>query len=231
MCVEPDRIRDRYRRRPEKDRRYVMLEPATLLAVQERQRAMVRVMRKAGMTDPSTITVLEIGCGAGGNLVEFIRMGFEPANLIGMELVEERAAQARRRLPEATIVISGDAVTEAIEPASRSIVLLSTVFSSVLDDDFQQRLAEVAWNAVAPGGAVVCYDFVVNNPRNRDVRAVPIKRLRTLFPEALMVKRRVTLAPPVARWVTRIHPGLYHVFNAIPWARTHYLTWLAKPPG
>ena len=38
--------------------------------------------------------------------------------------------------------------------------------------------------------------------------------------------RRLTLAPPLARAVTRVHPGLYTVFNALPWLRTHVLGWL-----
>jgi hypothetical protein len=39
----------------------------------------------------------------------------------------------------------------------------------------------------------------------------------------------VTLAPPLARAVTRIHPGLYRWFNALPPLRTHVLAWIAKP--
>lgn len=227
--MEPDQILDRYRRRPDNDRRYVMLEPATLLTVQERQRAFVAMMRRSGMTDPSSITVLEIGCGAGGNLVELIRMGLQPGNLAGVELVAERAERARRRLPAQTVITTGDGAAAAIEPSSRSIVLLSTVLSSVLDDEFQQRVAQVAWDAVAPGGAVVCYDFVYDNPRNHDVRAVPLRRLRTLFPRASITSRRVTLAPPLARRVTRIAWALYPALNAVPLLRTHRLTWLAKP--
>lgn len=226
---ESDQIRDRYRRRPVNDPRYSLFEPAALLMAQERQRALIRMMRKAHLTQPSAITVLEIGCGAGGNLVEFIRMGVPAANLTGLELVEDRADLARLRVPAATTVITGDAAEVEIEPASRRLVLLSTVLSSILDDGFQQKIADAAWNAAAPGGAVVCYDFVYNNPRNPDVRAVPIGRLRALFPSALVVSRRITLAPPLARRATRIHPALYPVMNAAPLLRTHRLTWLAKP--
>jgi hypothetical protein len=40
--------------------------------------------------------------------------------------------------------------------------------------------------------------------------------------------RRVTLAPPLARTVTRVHPALYGWFNALPILRTHVLCWLGK---
>jgi hypothetical protein len=41
--------------------------------------------------------------------------------------------------------------------------------------------------------------------------------------------RRVTLAPPLARAVCRVHPALYAPFNLVPWLRTHVLAWIAKP--
>ena len=73
------------------------------------------------------------------------------------------------------------------------------------------------------------YDFTVDNPRNRDVRGVSLKRLHQLFPQARISHQRVTLAPPIARAVCPLHPGLYPVFNALPLLRTHVLAWLEKP--
>ena len=81
---------------------------------------------------------------------------------------------------------------------------------------------------VKPGGAVLCYDFTVDNPRNRDVRGVPVARLRELFPQGRVSASRVTLAPPLARVVCRAHPSLYTVFNWLP-LRTHVLAWIDKP--
>jgi hypothetical protein len=75
---------------------------------------------------------------------------------------------------------------------------------------------------------VLWYDFTVDNPRNPDVRGVPLKRVRELFPHARMQARRITLAPPVARAVVRVHPALYTLFNTLPALRTHVLCWLAK---
>ena len=108
-------------------------------------------------------------------------------------------------------------------------MLQSTVFSSLLDDAFQQRLADAMWSWLKPGGAVIWYDFTVNNPRNADVRGVPVARVRALFPQAHITHHRVTLAPPLARAVCRVHPALYGVFNSLPLLRTHVLAWLAKP--
>jgi hypothetical protein len=122
----------------------------------------------------------------------------------------------------------GDALVLSPPPASVDILLQSTVFSSLLDDAFQQRLAAAMWAAVKPGGGVLWYDFTVNNPRNQDVRGVPLSRVRQLFPQARISAQKLTLAPPVARAVVRVHPALYTLCNAVPLLRTHVLCWLAK---
>jgi hypothetical protein len=115
-----------------------------------------------------------------------------------------------------------------VAPASQDLVLQSTVFSSLLDDAFQQRLAHTMWQWLKPGGAVLWYDFTVNNPRNPDVRGVPLRRVQALFPQGRITHRRVTLAPPLARAVCALHPALYGVFNVLPLLRTHVLAWVHK---
>jgi len=81
---------------------------------------------------------------------------------------------------------------------------------------------------VKPGGAVLWYDFTVDNPRNPDVRGVPLARVRALFPQGRIDRLRVTLAPPIARLVCRGGSGWYPVFNAMPLLRTHLLAWIEK---
>ena len=224
---EADAVAERYARRQDAGR-YSLLRPEVMHAVQERQRAMVWRFAQAGLADLSRLHLLEVGCGAGGNLLELLRLGFAPEHLSGAELLPDRLAQARAVLPAAVTLHAGDASQLPIPAASQHIVLQSTVFSSLLDDAFQQQLAAAMWRWVAPGGGVLWYDFTVNNPRNRDVRGVPLARLRQLFPQAAITHRRVTLAPPLARPLCRLHPALYPVANALPLLRTHVLAWLGK---
>ena len=209
--------------------RYSLLNPDVWHTVQERQRALLRGLVEQGRTDLPALRVTEVGCGAGGNLLELLRLGFAPQHLQGLELLPERHAQARRVLPEAVALHLGDATHAPVAPASQDLVLQSTVFSSLLDDAFQQQLASALWGWLKPGGAVLWYDFTVDNPRNPDVRGVPLRRVRQLFPQGRLSHRRVTLAPPLARLVCRLHPGLYPVFNALPLLRTHVLAWVVKP--
>jgi len=225
---ETDAVAERYARRVATDR-YSALRPDVWQTLHERQRALLALFTRIGWADLSSKRLLEVGCGGGSNLLELLRLGFAPQHLSGVELLPERYAQARHMLPAALALHAGDALQLDLPADSQDAVFASTVFSSLLDDAFQQRLAAAMWRWVQPGGGVLWYDFTVDNPRNADVRGVPLARVRALFPEGRVQARRITLAPPIARAVTRVHPALYTLLNALPPLRTHVLAWIAKP--
>jgi SAM-dependent methyltransferase len=217
--TEAEAVRARYARRS------TAPDPALPCFLAERERAMRRWMIETAI-NPST-RVLEVGCGTGGNLMDLIRFGFSPANLTGIELQPGRLEEARRRLPPSVALIDGDALDVAFE-GTFDIVMLFTVFTSLLDDGYRERLAQHVWHLVKPGGGVLWYDFCFDNPWNPDVRDVPVKAIRALFPEGVLHCRRITLAPPLARAAVRLHPSLYRLLNAIPLLRTHVLCWISK---
>lgn len=207
---------------------YSPLLPGVYMTMQEKERAIIRWINACGIGPVERKRVLEVGCGTGSNLLDFLRLGFNPENLVGNEFLEERIAAARRRLPSGVRLIPGDACQ--IEPSEGlfDVVLQSIVFTSILDISFQQKLADSMWALTKPRGGVLWYDFIYNNPKNPDVRGVPVRRIRELFPQGRMRYWRLTLAPPISRLVTRVHPWLYHCFNVFPFLRTHVLAWIEK---
>lgn len=224
-------VAERYARR-KSGSLYSILRPEVVLSTQEWQKEVLFLFGSVcGYTDVDLrqLKLVDVGCGYGGHLLDFLRYGFAPQNLYGIELLPERVAGARTRLPEALMVHEGDASSAAVTPLSQDVVFQSVVFSSLLDDGFQQELADRMWSWVRPGGGILWYYFVYNNPSNRDVRAVPLDRVKELFPQGRMTARRVTLAPPISRRVCRLHPAAYHLFNVLPFLRTHVLCWIQKP--
>ena len=234
---EPQAVARRYARRAANaagagSDRYSPLQPDVWQTLQERQRALLGLFAQQGVKELGALRLTEVGCGSGGNLLELLRLGFAPERLQGIELLPERCAQARHALPSAITIWQGDAADRAqapVQAGSQDLVLQSTVFSSLLDDAFQQHLAHAMWRWLRPGGAVLWYDFTFDNPRNPDVRGVTLARVRALFPASRISHRRVTLAPPLARAVCRLHPSLYSAFNLLPLLRTHRLAWIEKP--
>ncbi|WP_406624801.1 class I SAM-dependent methyltransferase [Acidovorax sp. SDU_ACID1] len=181
---ESRRVQERYARRDAAAdaRRYALTDPYALAAWQERQRAIVRLL--AGR-DLAALSVLEVGCGSGGNLQDLLRLGVDPARVQGIELLETRAFHARAVLPAACRIQSTDALHADLPDASQDLVLLFTVFSSILSPGAQQALAARVWRWLRPGGAVLWHDFTVNNPRNPDVRGVPWRACASCFPRAV----------------------------------------------
>ena len=227
---EPQAVQARYARRDAaSDAALYSLyaNAAALQAQQERLRAMAHVWRTHGWAHLAGRRVLEVGCGGGGNLQDLVRLGATPNHLTGIELLADRAALARDSLPGAVCIEEKDASLAGVPEASQDAVLAFTLFSSLLDPDFRAQMAQTLWRWVVPGGGVLVYDFVVNNPRNPDVRGVPLRELRALFPGAQLRSWRLTLAPPLARrlpvWL--IAPAS-HLFYPL---RTHRLTWVVKP--
>lgn len=226
---EPDAVKARYARRDaaaDAARYGLYANAAALQAQQERLRALVGLWRGHGWQSVADKNMLEVGCGSGGNLQDLVRLGATPQCLTGIELLPDRAAAARASAASGVRILQGDATTAPVPPASQDAVLAFTLFSSLLDENFRHQLAQTMWQWVAPGGGVLVYDFVVNNPRNPDVQGCSLGELRTLFPSAHLHSRRLTLAPPIARRLPA--PMIGPASSVLYFFRTHRLTWAVK---
>ncbi len=137
--VEADAVRERYERRKTTidSSRYSSLNGEVWQGMHERQRVMLKLFAQLGMANFESTKLVDVGCGVGGNLLEFLRLGFQPENLMGIELLEDRVAKANKVLP-AGIVHAGDA-TLADPLGSQDIVFQSVVFSSLWTTRFNRN--------------------------------------------------------------------------------------------
>src|SRR5580658_2704431 len=62
-----------------------------------------RLLHKSGAFPIADASIADVGCGNGQWLLEFLQWGAVPANLHGIDLIAERIAYARERLPGADL--------------------------------------------------------------------------------------------------------------------------------
>lgn len=208
--------------------RYSPLNASTYLSEQEKERALIKLFKKEKLEPLKNKRLLEIGCGSGTNLLQFIRFGFQPANLFANDLIVERINEAKRRLPSQVSFYVGDILNQSFEEESFDIVFQSMVFSSILDAEFKAQVAKKMWNWIKPNGGILWYDFIYDNPKNIDVKGIGLKEIKKLFSNQHFNFHRLTLAPPISRAVTKIHPNFYTLFNSTYFLRTHLLCFIAK---
>lgn len=175
--TETQRIRDAYARRDSRAVRSTPIQHAYALLNEERRAKTLELIRQlvADEDDPHP-TLLDVGCGSGLDLADLLARGWPATSLAGVDLVEQRIEAARVRCPGVTLMIV-DGARLPFEDASFRIATAVTVFSSILSADARQALFAEMTRVVIPGGHVLVYDFVVRKPGNRDVLAMPLRRL------------------------------------------------------
>lgn len=177
---------------------------------------------KKYFTEFTELTLLEIGAGTGSNAYIFEKLGFSLSNIHFNELLPERIEAIKCIFPD-NILYEGDALNVSINKQF-DVVFQSTVFSSVLNQVDRISLASKMWSLLKPGGVVLWYDFIYNNPKNKDVRKINENELKELFNDCTKFEvKKITLAPPIGRLVGRF----YKLFN-LPMLRSHILVVIKK---
>ena len=221
---ELERIRQVYQGRIEAGviERYALTRPGERYLLERREAEIRALLGRRRSLDLSTARILEVGCGRGDRLADWIKWGAVEARLSGIDLMEPFLSEARDRLPQATFAAaSGDRLPFA--DASFEVVSQLTVFTSILDGGLKQRIAAEMRRVLKPGGFILWFDFRYPSHRNRDVRPVGRGEIAALFPGARIDIKSVTLLPPLARRLAPVSPGLCRVLETLPFLRSHYL--------
>lgn len=229
VAKERARIEEAYQRREievDKDL-YAPWQPATNLMVAERRRVAAMLLHKMGKFPERGDRCLEIGYGRVGWLADLLSWGLKETDLHGIELDRDRAGFAQQAFPNADLR-TGDATSLPWRNECFDFVVMSTVFSSILNNDICAIVADEVKRVLSPGGVVIWYDLAINNPNNCDVRGIGARELKQLFPNFDSLIRSVTLAPPIARMVAPKSVVLTTILNSIPFLRTHLLGILVK---
>jgi len=185
------------------------------------------MLARAGCFPGRDSVCLEVGYGKIGWLGQLIAWGAPASKLCGLELDGARAKIAQAALPSADLR-EGDATRIPWPDGTFQLVVCSTVMTSILDGQVRRRVAREIERVLAPGGALLWYDFAFDNPRNRQVSGIRRRELHTLFSALEGEIRSVTLAPPIARAVAPLSHFAAAALALLPFLRTHLLAVLVK---
>jgi ubiquinone/menaquinone biosynthesis C-methylase UbiE len=229
VAAERERIRLEYLRRAREVSPdiYAPWQPSSRFMLEGRNRVAATMLHRLSVFPKAGDQCLEVGFGTLGWLSELISWGVRESDLHGVELDPGRAAKAREIFPVADLR-TGDAVELPWNDETFQLVVVSTLFTSVLDSNVRRLIADQIVRVTAPGGALLWYDFAYNNPRNPNVRGIGRGEIKRLFPNLNGRVRTITLAPPLARLITPHSWTLATLLEAIPLLRTHLIAVLIK---
>ena len=200
---------------------YSPFNSANLFTRQQHQRDMVRMLRQWGCYPLSNRVIMELGCGRGGVLLEYLSYGVMADNLNGCDILFNSLMKAYARLPFLPL-INADGQSLPYPAGVFDLVIQSTVFTSILDDTIRQNLAREMLRVLHPEGTIIWYDFWLNptNPQTRGIRPFEIRKL---FPNCAYKFKRVTLAPPIARRLVPVSWIFAALLEKIKIFNSHYL--------
>ena len=214
------------RRQP--GQRYSWFQPAHTFCAQVIERRMLEALKVSGVATLETARVLEVGCGTGHWLRQFVEWGAQPANVAGLDLLPERVEEARRLCPSGVALACGSATALPWPDATFDIVMQSTVFTSIRDARVRELVAAEMLRVVKNEGLIIWYDYHRDNPWNADVRGVKMREIRRLFQGCRLRVRRMTLAPPIARALAPYSWLACELLERLPLLCTHYLVMISR---
>lgn len=159
MSTEIERIKKVYRLRKEKGIYWSLFRPEVHFMDFELQRQYMQAFKLCGITEEnvSTKKLLDAGCGGGRWLRWFQDLDFR--QLFGVDILDQEINEARQLNPSINFYNASISALP-FEDNYFDFVILSEVFSSILDNRLIEDSAKELFRILAPGGAIFFNDNV-----------------------------------------------------------------------
>ena len=226
---EIEEIKKRYERRKllSENTRYSYFNKGNLFIVQEKQRKLLDLLHRQGFRSLKKMKILEVGCGNGGWLRDFVQWGAHSENLYGIDLLKDRIEEAKKINPNFNFLCA-NAEKLDFDDKSFDIVIVATCFTSILDAKMKKNIAREILRVVKIGGIILWYDFRFDNPWNPDVKGIEKKEIKELFGDCDYNFNLTTLLPPLTRRLVPLSLLACELLAKIPFLKTHYLVVIKK---
>ena len=226
---EIERIKEAYSRRKGvvPASRYSFFSESHIRILQTLEYFLLRGIKNSIGTKLDDCRVLDLGCGDGSHLIKFIGYGAKPSNLYGVDLLEDRIEKAKISYGNLNFKCC-DASKLPFADNYFDLVYQFTVFTSILNPEMRSNVANEMLRVVKPEGAILWYDFFVDNPFNKDVKGVKRQELFELFPDCDITISRIVLAPPLQRLIAPWSSFICVFLESLRIFNTHYFAVIKK---
>ncbi len=204
--------RDWYRRYSDGKGHYrnsLLKNPEVLFQLFSYEASVISAVRHTKVNAETTL-LLDVGCGAGGSTELFLRLGFVPSSIWGVDFLAERIAEASQKYGSVHFLCE-DATQLSFPDSTFPLVSESTMFVQITDETLACRISKEMLRVTADGGHILICDWRDGRPGHPEYRGVSSSRLRRLFPDRARLEAvyRGTLVPPLGRFLSRRIPSLY----------------------
>ena len=217
-----------YEKRGE-DRNDLLRNPEVLFQSFAIERANIAALRSLAL-DKSSARILDVGCGSGAGLLQFVRLGFNPTNLVGIDSDSSRIEEGKLFLPGIDLRVA-DATAMPFDDGSFDLVFESTMLGTLESQSLLASIASEMIRVTRSGGHIMLADWRYSRKGSGVKTAISSSKIAELFGNSTRVvcQERGALVPPLGRGLSRFAPSLYFLVQAlIPFASGQLTTLLRK---
>ena len=199
---------------------YSIFNPGELYMRQTRERVTLKMLKKLNQQGIRQKDILEVGCGRGHQIGEYLRWGALSTNITAIDLLPAFVDESAARFPGCRIM-EGSAMNLPVLDESFDIVSQSTVMSSIPANADRQQMADEMIRVLKPGGIILWSDFRLNSPGNKNVRKVSAQDIRKLFAGLEIHIKSNNLLPPLVRKIAPVSYTLTSLLDTVPLLHSH----------
>ena len=168
---------------------------------------------------PRHSKILDVGGGNGSGIIRYLQAGFSPDGLCMVDILEDRVAEARSKLPAGCNVQCGDASNLGIFKDSYfDVVTSSTMFIQLTDEKLAREIGREMIRVLADNGRLMIFDWRYDFWRS-EYEAVNPQRLARIFGANIQIQTvtKGQLLPPLGRFLSKYCPSLYFLCQKVPY--------------
>lgn len=168
-------------------------------------------------------SILIIGSGFGREVYLLNRLGVHPSQISCFEVLEDRCNYLKSTVNGLKMCVN-DYFHSGSVKEKFDYVICSTVFSSILDEKNRIQLLKDIENVLELEGKLIIFDFIYNNPKNKDVKKFVTKEYIRFTKLKTIKNKRIILYPAITQKIFQKLPLLVFILTQIRLLNTHSIT-------